>query len=138
VVCEGDELLRDDGLTATALRSAAIEAAESKRWLASGQRGSPARSRRTLYADLSRQSKWNAERTDPLRADTLLWLPPLRRLGRLDRPRLSRVALDPTPRPAGSSKLAPLGDSTPQWTNVDDDYGRDVTYAPFHRFARSA
>jgi len=97
---------------------------------------------RTLYADLIRQSKWNVERTDPLRAGTLLWLPPLRRSGLLDRPRLRRVALDPSPWPDGSRKLEPpLGDSTPcanQWTNVDDDYGRDVTYAPFHRFARSA
>ena len=147
VACDGDELLGDDGLAATALRSAVIEAAECKRWPADKIEARAAKlagkvAARTLYADLIRQSKWNVERTDPLRAGTLLWLPPLRRSGLLDRPRLRRVALDPSPWPDGSRKLEPpLGDSTPcanQWTNVDDDYGRDVTYAPFHRFARSA
>lgn len=146
-VRDGDELLGDDGLAAIALRSAVIEAATDKRWPADKIEARAAKlagkaEARTLYADLIRQSKWNAERTDPLRAGSLLWLPPLRRLGLLDRSRLRQVALDPSPWPDGSSKLEPhLGDSDPcpsQWTSGDDDYGRGITYAPFHRFAHSA
>jgi hypothetical protein len=101
---DGDELLGLDGLAAMALRSAVVEAAANKRWpmekiQAHATKLAGKTAACAAYVDLIRKSKWNAERIELLRTGVLLWLPPLRQLRLLDRTRLRRVVLDPTPWP---------------------------------------
>ena len=61
----------------------------------------------TTYKGLLQQSKWNAGRLYPLRAGTVLWLPPITTPAVRGRGREPKIAFDPSPWPDGSSRMEP-------------------------------
>jgi hypothetical protein len=109
---EGDELLGDAGLVTGALLVEAMSVGFDAGWdrettEAHASELAADTGARAAYAELIRESEWNAGQVEELAEGTLLWLPPLEPLTLGEGNRRPRIDVDARPWPDGSSRLEP-------------------------------